>query len=305
MLFLFYTQFKIPAWGIIEVMVRVIGAASGLGAQLRECAEGPKYLHKTNCSFLPWDFIFPQEKVKQTDADLIGEFNLRLADHVFSCLRDQEFPIVIGGDHSIAVGTWNGVYFGRGQLPLGLIWIDAHMDSHTPETTPSGAIHGMPLAGLLGFGPSFLSAPKGVCPILLPENVCLIGVRSFEEEEAALLQKLGVRIFFMDEVKRKGVDRVFEEALDQVTKNTTSFGVSLDLDCLDPKEAPGVGSPEEGGILTQELLSALPKICTHPKLSAFELVEYNPYQDVDNKTAGICKEIVSIVLQSIGVHHGR
>lgn len=285
-------------------MVHLIGAASGLGAQLQKCADGPEFLYKTQFSDLFWDFVFPKKEKNQASSSLIHDFNLRLADRVAACMRSQKFPIVIGGDHSIAVGTWNGVSSALDHVPLGLIWIDSHMDSHTPETTPSNAIHGMPLAGLLGFGPKFLSAPKGISPILLPENICLIGVRSFEEEEAALLQKLGVRIFFMDEVKRKGLDQVVVEALNLVTKKTKAFGISLDLDVIDPSEAPGVGSPEEGGILVKELLSVLPKICTHPHLAAFELVEYNPYQDVDSKTACICKEILSIVMQSLGVIHG-
>lgn len=278
-------------------MVRLIGAALGLGAQLQECAEGPKYLQKTILSSLDWDFVFPQKNERENH-ELIYQFNLQLAQKVMSCMQNQEFPFVIGGDHSIAVGTWNGVYFGLEQEEFGLIWIDSHMDSHTPETTPSNAIHGMPLAGLLGFGPPFLSSLKGISPILKPENVCLIGIRSFEEEEAALLQKLGVHIFFMDDVNRKGLDTVFEEAVYHVTKRTKFFGISLDLDVIDPKEAPGVGSPEEGGILTAELLTALPKICLHPSLKAFELVEYNPKYDIDNKTASICNEIVSIVLES-------
>jgi arginase len=280
-------------------MVRLIGAAMGHGAQLKQCAEGPESLQKTTLSFLPWDFVFPKKEGECSE--LVHDFNLKLADQVFSVMRNHEFPIVVGGDHSIAVGTWNGVSLAMNNELFGLIWIDAHMDSHTPETTPSNAIHGMPLAGLLGFGPSFLSAPKGINPVLLPENVCLIGVRSFEEEEAALLQKLGVRIFFMDEVKRKGLDQVMKEALSIATKKTKAFGISLDLDVIDPQESPGVGSPEEGGVFKEQLLSSLPKICSHPHLVAFELVEYNPYQDVDSKTACICKEIVSVVMQSIGV----
>ncbi|HSX12584.1 MAG TPA: arginase [Rhabdochlamydiaceae bacterium] len=284
-------------------MIRLIGAASGWGAQLRGCAEGPQYLQKI-FSFLPWRFVFPKQKVKSSVLSLIHEFNLMLAVQVESCIQQQIFPVVIGGDHSIAVGTWNGVYSAGQQAPLGLIWIDSHMDSHTPETTPSNAIHGMPLAGLLGFGPPSLSALKGNCPVLLPENLCLIGVRSFEEEEAALLQKLGVRIFFMDEVKQKGLDPIFEEALQRVTKNTKHYGISLDLDVIDPKEAPGVGSPEENGIAKKQLLEALPKICYQPQLTAFELVEYNPHHDVDNKTAHICSEILSIILQRTEVYHG-
>lgn len=287
-------------------MVRLIGAASGWGAQLRSCEDGPeffyRYLQKTELSFLPWDFVYPIKRAADGHVplslclSLVQTFNNQLADKVCAVLREGEFPIVIGGDHSIAVGTWNGVYQALAeseQLPMGLIWIDAHMDAHTPETTPSGAWHGMPLAALLGFGPDEISALKGNKPVFSPENICLIGVRSFEEGEAQLLNRLGVRIFFMDEVRRRGIGEVLKEALLHVTKKTKAFGLSLDLDAMDPDDAPGVGSPEEGGIPADDLLQALPQIFNHPKCVSVELVELNPYRDEEEKTVQICINILS------------
>lgn len=293
-------------------MVHLIGAASGWGAQIRGCEEGAEnlefYLQKKELSFIPWHFLFPKKRAKEGHIPLsecltlVSQFNQQLADKVFSLLMQNEFPMVIGGDHSIAAGTWRGVWEAlqkKANLPLGLLWIDAHMDAHTPETTPSGAWHGMSLAALLGYGP--MKAQK---PVLSPEDVCLIGVRSFEEGEAALLQKLGVRIFFMDELREKGVQQVLDEALTIVTRRTKAFGLSLDLDVIDPEDAPGVGSPEEEGIAAQELLLQLDKICNHPQFCAMELVEYNPYCDKEEKTAKICMDVLSTVLNSIGVCHG-
>lgn len=293
-------------------MVQLIGAASGWGAQIRGCEEGPEafelYLHKKDVTFLPWHFLFPKKRAKEGHIplpecfDLVYQFNEQLAEKLFSLMIDDQFPFVVGGDHSIAAGTWSGVHKAlerKGELPLGLIWIDSHMDAHTPETTPSGAWHGMPLAALLGYGP--MSQGK---PIISPTDLCLIGVRSFEEGEAALLHSLGVRIFFMDEIEEKGMERVMEEALSIVTKKTKAFGLSLDLDAFDPEEAPGVGSPEERGIAVKEVLAELHKVCAHAHFRALELVEYNPYCDKEEKTAQICSHLLSVVLNSVGVCHG-
>lgn len=287
-------------------MVRLIGAASGWGAQLRSCEEGPEFvyysLQQSPLCCLPWSFVYPIKRASDEQVPLVNSlplihaFNNQLAGEVFFVLKEGECPIVIGGDHSIAVGTWNGVYqflAEKNQLPLGLIWIDAHMDSHTPETTPSGAWHGMPLAALLGFGREEMCELRGVRPVLSPQNVCLIGVRSFEGGEAQLLHTLGVRIFFIDEVRRRGIAEVLKEAVAHVTKGTKAFGVSFDCDVIDPGDAPGVGSPEEGGIPAQDLLEELPRLFCHPNCVLLELVEFNPYRDQEEKTAAISVAIIA------------
>jgi arginase len=207
-----------------------------------------------------------------------------------------KLPVVVGGDHSCAIGTWKGVASAlRARGPLGLIWIDAHMDAHTPQTTPSGALHGMPLASLLGYGDKRLtSLGRGVQ--LLPKHVCLIGVRSFESGEAALLRRLGVRVFFMPEVVRRGLTAVMREALDIATTGTAGFGVTLDLDALDPRDAPGVGSPVKGGIRAAELSTALASIQGHPALAGVEIVEYNPQRDRNGVTANVAAGLLEAVL---------
>lgn len=287
-----------------ERTYQIIGAASGWGAQKRTCEEGPDALKawgildalaKHNI------FIYPKTRYREKNIPLsdtlglIAEFNDRLANQVIDTMQQGHFPFVIGGDHSIAVGTWNGVgsfLSHQSQKPLGLIWIDAHMDAHTPETTPSGAWHGMPLAALLGRGPKELSELKRSQPILLPSHVCLIGVRSFEEGEAKLLQDLNVRIYFIDEVKRRGLSSVLKEAMAYVTKDAAGYGVSLDIDVVDPEEAPGVGSPERGGLGKEELVQCLSLLASDPGLKAFEMVEFNPLLDVDRRTCELCRQIL-------------
>lgn len=282
-------------------MFQLIGVCSGWGAQVRTCEDGPAALAK-NSQYKSWDWVYPQVRYSEKDIplseslELVADVDGRLADKVSHAMEQGHFPVVIGGDHSIAVGTWNGVAQ-KSDLPLGLIWIDAHMDSHTPQTTPSGAWHGMPLAALMGHGAKELVELKRKKPILDPRHVCLIGVRSFEEGEAKLLEKLKVKIYFMPEVRERGFQTVLQEAIAQVTKNTGGYGVSLDVDVIDPSDAPGVGSPEPGGIFGAELLQGLRLLQGDERLKAFEMVEFNPHRDVDQKTERLCHKILSTVLE--------
>ena len=214
------------------------------------------------------------------------ELCFRLASCVHNTLESGHFPLVVGGDHSCAIGTWSGVHLWLGeQGPLGLIWIDAHMDSHTFATTPSGALHGMPLACLLGYGEQRLTGIGVAKPKLRPEHVCLLGVRSFEDGEAALLKKLGVRVISVAEIRKRGVVATLAEALAIANNGTAGYGVSLDLDVLDPSEEPGVGSPEPDGLLCLELEQALRQLRNDPALLAMEIVEYNPHHDRNLLTA--------------------
>lgn len=169
------------------------------------------------------------------------------------------------------------------------------MDSHTFATTPSGQIHGMPLAALLGHGDAALTAIDGPEPKLRPEHVCLIGVRSFEEGEAALLHRLGVRVFDMAEIRRRGLAEVFDEALAIVRQRTAGFGVSVDLDALDPEEEPGVGTPVPGGLRRAELAAALSQLRGDPAFVAMEIVEYNPRRDRGRATADAAGALVDAI----------
>jgi len=281
---------------------RFIGACSGWGAQVRSCEKGPQDLLDARIfEKLEGEvkMLYPREKASDSDISfsdslpLIHDFNLRLARSVKGVVERGVRPIVVAGDHSCAIGTWNGVYEGKkSSLPMGLLWIDAHMDSHTPETTPSGAWHGMPLAALLGFGVPEMAQLLHVKPVLLPEHVAVIGVRSFEEGEKKLLERLNVKVYYIEEVKKRGLSTVLEEAILRVNRGTVGFGVSIDVDVLDPKEAPGVGSPVKEGVQPDELLSVLPMLNQHPKLLGVEVVEYNPERDVDHKTRELVYQIL-------------
>lgn len=275
--------------------ISIIGAACGYGAKNHGCQDGPDVLQafgfldqlETAGIKYEWDDILHlPEDHDRTSLSSVAIFCEGLASKVHRNILNGNFPLVLGGDHSCAIGTWSGVKstmteHGR----LGLLWIDAHMDSHTYATSPSNAIHGMPLACLLGHGNERLTQIISPLPKLFPENVCLVGTRSFEEGEARLLQQLGVRIFFMEEIIRRGMKAVWDEALAIVQNQTSGFGISLDLDVLDPAEETGVGSPEPGGLLKSRLVEMLSTLKANPNFLAMEIVEYNPYFDTNFNTA--------------------
>lgn len=215
---------------------------------------------------------------------MIAKFNERLAAQVFAIHKKKEFPIVFGGDHSIAVGTWSGIAAAHPEEDLGLLWIDAHLDSHTTARSKNDAVHGMPLASLLGHGDQRFSQILSQQPKLKGRNVCVLGVRAFETAEAELLKSFGVRVYTMNEVRNRSFEVCFYEAYKQVTKSTSRFGISLDLDVFDPNEIPAVRRPEPGGLLISEFRSCLRIAARNPHLAAFELVEYNPALDIDQST---------------------
>ncbi|MGE3320115.1 MAG: arginase [Candidatus Berkiella sp.] len=230
----------------------------------------------------------------------VHEFTNRLADEVQQSINDHHCPLIIGGDHSMAVGTWSGAVEAlQAHESFGLIWIDAHMDSHTPQTTPSQNIHGMPLAALMGYGESALTHLKGKSPKLNPRHVVLIGVRSFEEGEAALLKNLNVSVYYMDDIKKMGIKTVFEKALLQVTQNTKAFGVSVDIDAFDPSIAPGTGAPVPDGLFAQDVLPAIHRLSHHPKFCALEIAELNPSLDIGNKTLILSQQILEEVVKDV------
>jgi arginase len=266
--------------------VELIGVASGLGARDHGCEDGPLFLRELQVfqgGDIPaaWDgMLRPDAANSESPIEATTELCSRLANRVQGALNSGHFPLVVGGDHSCAIGTWSGVHKWLGARgSLGLIWIDAHMDSHTKDTTPSGALNGMPLACLLGYGEPALTAIAAAVPKLRPEHVCLLGVRSYEKAEAALLTKLGVRVIGMEEIRKRGVTATLAEAMAVAGNGTAGYGVSLDLDVLDPAEESGVGSPVPGGLLCSELENALRQLRDDPKMLAMEIVEYNPHHD--------------------------
>lgn len=210
--------------------------------------------------------------------------------------------LVVGGDHSCAIGTWSGVADAlRPSGALGLIWIDAHMDMHVPETSHSGAINGMPVAALLGHGASQLTSIAQSGAAIDPRHLCLIGARSFEPEEVEFAQRHGVRVIDMPEVKRRGLKAVLAEAHAIATRGTAGYGVSLDLDAFDPVEAPGVGTPAQDGIHALEFMAPWSAVVEDPVCVGIEVVEYNPARDSALRTARLMQDLVRIWAQGLEV----
>jgi arginase len=286
----------------------LIGCASGIAGADIHSGDGPltirqsRYLSEANQSGVPYEWKemiatpgLPVTGGKRID-ELVADACRDLAKVVTPLARDGQAFCIVGGDHSCAIGTWSAVYEAlHHKGDLGLIWFDAHMDSHTPETSESQRIHGMPLACLLGYGYSTLTSLMSPLPKFKPENVCLVGVRSFESGEAALLRRLNVRIYFMDEIHARGFDVVMQEAIEHVNRNTIGYGLSLDLDGLDPRDAPGVDVPEADGVRADEFCVSLTKMATDPRLIATEVVEFDPTHDENNKTEILLAKILNII----------
>ena len=292
--------------------VCIVGAASGRGARDSGCEAGPEALRRSPLSTRLWraglDPVWDstlQAEPSTDNTEAVRGLCIRLSRRVQGIAERGAFPLVLGGDHSCAIGTWSGVAEAvRQRGRLGLIWIDAHMDAHTPATSPSAALHGMPLACLLGHGEPSLVALLEAHPFA-PEDVCLVGVRSFESDEAELLSRLGVRVFSMDEIDRRGLGEVMAEAQAIVSRGTAGFGVTIDLDVIDPAEAPGVGTPVPWGLECGALAHALAAVSSDPRLVAAEIAEYNPQADKDAHTAGVAAELATALLGAAQVREDR
>ncbi|MDB0567756.1 arginase [Ralstonia solanacearum] len=292
-------------------IIDLIGAAIGCGAQDDGCRDGPRALlqagalQRLQTSDTHGGLVHGIElatpaghsrSARLAALPGVAGFARALADATAHSVHEGHVPVVIGGDHSCAIGTWSGVASAlRPAGPLGLIWIDAHLDSHTPQTSDSGAIHGMPLAALLGHGPRELTQVREAGPKLLPQHVVVIGARSYEPAERALIDRLGVRVIDAGEVARGGLRAVMADAIRIVTADTAAFGVTLDLDAFDPAVAPGVGSPEPGGLTGQDMTQALAACARDARFAAFELVEYNPRHDKGGITARLALDLLGAV----------
>jgi len=218
----------------------------------------------------------------------------RLAGLVEGAVREGSHPVVLGGDHAVALGTLAGLAAAAGQ-PGGVIWIDAHGDLNTPETSPSGNVHGMPLAAALGRAPHWFTHDSLPLPAVDPARVILVGVRSLDDAERAYLRDAEVRVFTMSDVDRIGIERVVREALARVA-GPGFVHVSLDLDALDPEVAPGVGTPVRGGLTYREAHLACEVIAESGLVGSFEVVEANPILDRENTTALTAVELVASAL---------
>ncbi|HEU4480124.1 MAG TPA: arginase [Pyrinomonadaceae bacterium] len=218
----------------------------------------------------------------------------KLAVEVQAILQAGELPIVLGGDHSIAIGSISGVaaYCREREQTLGLIWFDAHADMNVPETTPSGNIHGMPLSALLGYGAPALTNIAGFAPKLDPKFCAHVGARDIDRGERELIRKLGMRFLTMREIDERGMSACMDEAIAIASQASGGYSVTFDVDALDPTDAPGSGTLVRGGMTYRESHLALEKIAEAGGMCSLEIVEINTALDINNKTAELGVELI-------------
>ncbi len=229
----------------------------------------------------------------------ISEISEKLSDLTFNALREGYIPVVLGGDHSTSIGTIAGA--SKMANRLGLLWIDAHPDANTPETSPSGNIHGMTVAISMGYGFPELVNCGGFSPKILPEDICLVGISDIDEGEKKFLNKLGVKFFTMMDIEKTGIVNVIEEAMEIVIEKTDLVHVSFDIDSLDPLIAPGTGILSRGGITYREISYIMKMIGELDIVKSIDIIEINPLLDVKNTTADLA---VEMLIASLGGSFG-
>jgi arginase len=294
-----------------KASVAIIGAPMDLGAGRRGVDMGPSAVRVANVHLRleslgyrveDWgniEVVQPESVPRRNDkARYLAEIAKscgRLAKLVEKAMQDGHFPLVLGGDHSVAAGTLAGAakYFRKQKKKLGVIWIDAHADMNTPGTTPSGNVHGMPLAASLGMGADELVRLGGFSPKVSAKNVVLIGIRDVDEEESENIRRSGVKVFTMREVDEMGMSSVMEHAIGTAMDGTDGIHVSFDMDGVDPDEAPGVGTPVRGGLTYREAHLAMELINDSGALASMEMVEVNPVLDTANRTALLAVELAA------------
>lgn len=290
--------------------IAIIGAPLDLGADRRGVDMGPSALRVANLNkrlaALGYEIddlgnvpVDQQENIPEGPKHAkylaqIAAICERLGSMVHQAMLDGKFPLVLGGDHSIAIGTIAGLakYFRKKRQKLGLIWVDAHADMNTPQTSPSGNIHGMPLACTVGLGPPELVKMFGFSPKVDPANVALVGIRDLDILERANVRESGVQAFTMRDIDERGLQSVMAQAIKIATRGTAGFHLSLDLDYVDPSHAPGVGTPVRGGATYREAHLAMELIADSAAMVSMEAVEVNPVFDEANRTADLAVELI-------------
>ena len=240
--------------------------------------------------------IAEQKKEGDPHAKYLKEITATCTKHaelVFKTLEAGKVPLTLGGDHSVAAGTVAGVaeFYRRQNQKIGLIWIDAHTDVNTPDSSPSGNVHGMPLAAIVGLGPPDLANIYNFSPKVNGENCVLVGVRDIDAIEKENVHRAGIKVLTMRDIDERGMRTVMEEALRMAGRGTAGYHVSLDMDWVDPEDAPGVGTPVRGGATYREAHLAMEIIADHGRMLSFEIVEVNPVIDEHNQTADLAVEL--------------
>jgi len=290
--------------------IRIIGVPMDLGASRRGVDMGPSALRVAGLQARIKQLGCQVEdigniSVKQPEEMSYGEKRAKyLAEIADACkdlgamveksLEENQVPIVLGGDHSIAAGSLSGVasHFKKKDKRIGLIWLDAHGDINTPESSPSGNVHGMPLAAAMGYGAAELVELLDFKPKVEPQNISLVGIRDLDSAEKKLAKKSGVHVFTMRDIDERGMREVMSDALKYAMDDTGGIAVSLDMDFVDPSDAPGVGTPVRGGATYREAHLAMEMIADTEAMASLEIVEINPVIDEHNRTALLGVELV-------------
>jgi len=291
----------------MERNVRILGAPTDYGANRRGVDMGPSAIRYAglageleSAGVSPTDagdLAVPHHATRDADAGAtnakhvkeVEEVTRSLADAVSTALAEGATPLALGGDHSIAIGSLVG---SARDADIGVIWFDAHGDFNTPSTSPSGNVHGMPLAAALGIG-DFAGVEWANAAGLKEENVAIVGLRSVDDAEAEAIRDSDVTVYTMSDIDERGVTAVTNDALDVATDGTDGVHISLDLDWLDPREAPGVGTPVRGGVTYREAHAAMELVARSEAMRSFELVEVNPILDEHNETATLATELAA------------
>jgi len=294
--------------------IAVIGAPMDLGAGRRGVDMGPSALRVAGLHQKLTEIGYQVEDLGNVVVDQpeslpagpshahylpqIAHTCARLSDMVERAASQERVPLVLGGDHSAAMGTIAGMSRHRRKSghKLGLLWMDAHADMNTPDSSPSGNVHGMPLACVIGLGPAELTGLAGEVPMVDPENVAIVGLRSVDDIEKYNVRGAGVHPFTMRDIDERGMRTVIQQAIHAVSSGTSGFHLSFDLDAVDPDEAPGVGTPVHGGITYREAHLAMEIVCDSGLMTSLELVELNPVLDVANRTAILGVELIMSAL---------
>lgn len=291
--------------------IRIIGVPLDLGASRRGVDMGPSALRIARLAarlrdlghevedvgnlHVPERDALPTVASPQDHLEVIAAVCRDLAEATARAVREGWAPLVLGGDHSLGAGSAAGVAtaFAEQNRRIGLVWLDAHGDINTPESSPSGNIHGMPMAHLLGHGDERMSRIAGVFPAVLAKNVALVGVRDLDPAERKNIREFGARTFTMREIDERGLKAVMADALGIATDGTAGIHVSCDADWVDPGEAPGVGTPVRGGATYRESHLAMEMISDTKLLVSMDIVEINPVLDAHNRTAELAAGLVT------------
>lgn len=290
--------------------VELVGVSSNLGNQTSHCNLGAaafrdflleKSAHVSDRVSFHWHSMLSPSPGNPMLA--LSALNKKLASVISYLVQSNQPFAVIGGDHSVALGTWKGVLSAQAMSRFGLLWIDAHMDAHNFMSSPSGNVHGMPVNALLGGGDNRLRSLYQSQRYLLPAHLVLFGVRSFEPREAARLERRGIRVFTIDDIEAMGgVKPAMQQAM-HCLQDCASIGVSLDLDAIDPKQAPGVSTPESNGLDAKELCDALGDVRDDGRLLGVEIVEFDPLEDREGQTAKVMRKVLDSLFAESKVCH--